>query len=358
MVRRSRREAFTLIELLVVMGISAVLLALLLPAVQNAREAANRTTCQNNLKQIGLGLHHYHDSYQGFPPGYTASQPSGDPNFSTSPGWGWATYLLPYVEQGPLFSRLSDAVAAKLPMTDPSVASAIQTRIPLYLCPSDMVPQDLEPLRSLAGQTAYPLVYSDSKPGTIVTGPSSYAACVGRDEDSDAGGIAGSGIFYCNSRTRIGDVLDGTSYTILVGERAWCNANGVWAGAIPDCAMTFGIHNSGLLAISGGMQNSPICAPPMLVQAHAHQVNPTIDSDGGLDDFSSLHPGGANILFADGSVHFVKKTRPDPNPGAPGALPSPYPAPQGTPGRWYWQSTLDYMGYGTRAGGEVVPSPD
>jgi prepilin-type processing-associated H-X9-DG protein len=212
------------------------------------------------------------------------------------------------------------------------------------------------PVYSLAGNTSYPLVYSEGAPGTVLAGPSSYSACIGRDEDSDADGVYGSGVFYCNSQTKITEIKDGASSTILVGEKAWANANGVWVGAIPGCAMVFGNQNPCIQAVSGGLPNTPIYAPPMLVQSHAHLVNPTADSDGGLDDFSSLHPGGANVLFADGSVHFVESTPPDPPPGT--GIQSTYPPPLGTPGNWYTPQSYNFMGYGTRAGGEVVAPLD
>jgi prepilin-type N-terminal cleavage/methylation domain-containing protein/prepilin-type processing-associated H-X9-DG protein len=355
---RPGRTGFTLIELLVVIAIIAILIGLLLPAVQKVRAAAARVSCENNLKQIGLGLQMYHDVNLAFPPGYLATAPAGDPNFATSPGWGWAAYLLPYIEQAAVYSQIQGAIRANTPITDPSVAAAIQTRIPIYICPADLAPPGPFLVYSLAGNTSYPITYSQGKPGTVLAGPSSYAACVGRDEDSDADGVTGSGVFYCNSRTRITDITDGTSSTILVGERAWGNANGVWAGAIPGCAMVFGPNNACISAISGGLPNSPIYAPPMLVQSHAHLINPTTDGDGGLDDFSSLHPGGANVLFADGSVHFAQSTPPDPNPGAPGAIQSTYPPPLGTPGNWYTTQSYNFMGYGTRAGGEVCQPLD
>jgi prepilin-type N-terminal cleavage/methylation domain-containing protein/prepilin-type processing-associated H-X9-DG protein len=355
---RYGRTGFTLIELLVVIAIVSVLIGLLLPAVQKVRAAAARLSCQNNLKQIGLGLMSYHDANLAFPSGYVASAPSGDPNFATAPGWGWAAYLLPYIEQAPLFNQIQGAILAKVSVSDPSVAAAIQTRVPIYICPADLAPPGAFPVYSLGGNTHYPITYSEGQPGAVLAAPSSYAACVGRDEDSDADGVTGSGVFYCNSRTRITDIPDGTSNTILIGERAWANANGVWAGAIPGSAMTFGPKNACLTAISGGMPNSPIYAPPMLVQIHAHLVNPTTDGDGGLDDISSLHPGGANVLFADGSVHFVKSTPPDPNPGAPGAIQSTYPPPLGTPGNWYTPQSYNVMGYGSRAGGEVCQPLD
>jgi prepilin-type processing-associated H-X9-DG protein len=187
-----------------------------------------------------------------------------------------------------------------------------------------------------------------------MAGPSSYAATVGRDEDSDADGVWGSGVFYCNSKTQMATIADGTSNTVMVQERSWAYANGVWVGAIPGCALVFGQTNPCLPIISGGFPNSPIFAPPMLVQGHVHLVNPTTDADGGLDDCSSLHPGGANVLLADGSVHFAATTPPDPNPGAPGAIQSTYPPPTGTPGNWYAAQTYEWMGYGTIRGGETV----
>ncbi len=349
-----RRYAFTLIELLVVIAIIGILVGLILPAVQAARSASLKTACSNNLKQIGVALTLYHDANLRYPPGYVAAAPSGDPNFATSPGWGWPAFVLPYLEQQALFGQIQAAIQAGTPITDPSVASAIQTTIPTYLCPGDLAPRTALPVYSLAGNTSYPLVYSDGAPGTLLAGASSYAACVGRDEDSDADGITGSGVFYCNSRTTLNDIKDGASVTILAGERAWANAQGVWVGAIPGCAMAFGQINPCLSAISGGMPNSPIYAPPMLVQAHAHLINPGVDGDGGLDDFSSLHKGGANILFADGSVFFVRSTPPDPNPGTPGAIQSQYPPPLGSPNNWYTPQSYNFMPYGTRAGGEIV----
>jgi prepilin-type N-terminal cleavage/methylation domain-containing protein/prepilin-type processing-associated H-X9-DG protein len=353
-----KHRGFTLIELLVVIAIIGILISLLLPAVQKIRSAAARLQCSNNLKQIGLGLTNYHGTYNSFPPGYFALQPNGDPNFASAPGWGWATFLLPYVEQEPLYNELLQAILNNVPINSPTVSAAIQTRIAIYVCPADLAPQSAFNVWGLPANPSYPLVYFQGAPSGVFAGPSSYAACVGRDEDSDADGITGSGVFYCNSKTRLTDLLDGASQTILVGERSWGNAQGLWAGAIPGCAMTFGTNNACLSVISGGLPNSPIYAPPMLVQAHAHLVNPTTDADGGTDDFSSLHTGGANVLFADGSVHFTRSTPPDPAPGGPGAIQSPYPAPSGTPGNWYTAQSLNLMGYGTRAGNEVVTPLD
>src|SRR5260370_36086054 len=205
------RRAFTLIELLVVIAIIGTLVALLLPAVQKVRESANRMSCQNNLKQIGLALHNYHEARRCFPPGYFASAPYSDGATDTTPGWGWGAFLLPYLEQDNLFRRLN------LNQPVPN-SSGIQTMIPLYLCPSDLAPPGAFPVPDGFGN---PLCSA---------APSSYAACTGGDE-SDTTGPAGRGVFYRNSQTRIAEITDGTSSTIPIGERAWANANGVLSGA-------------------------------------------------------------------------------------------------------------------------------
>src|SRR5258708_31972905 len=128
---RSRRTGFTLIELLVVIAIIAVLVSLLLPAVQQAREAARRSQCKNNLKQIGLALHNYHDSFSVFPPGYIAGSPFVDGETDTSPGWSWASMILPQLDQGPL----SASINFSLPIQAPANANAIPTTFPFPLSP-------------------------------------------------------------------------------------------------------------------------------------------------------------------------------------------------------------------------------
>src|SRR5437016_1842645 len=152
------RKAFTLIELLVVIAIIAILLGLLLPAVQKVRESANRLKCQNNLKQIGLSCHQYHDTYKSFPPGYLASAPYPD----TAPGWGWAAFLLPYIEQENLFRRIDFSWPVEK-------SSAIQVPLAMFQCPSDQLPAaDF----TLTDATLTPL---------CTAAGSSYAATVGQD---------------------------------------------------------------------------------------------------------------------------------------------------------------------------------
>src|SRR5262249_28294717 len=152
---------------------------LLLPAVQKVREAASRLSCANNLKQMGLALHHHHDVLGAFPPGYAAAFPYRDGATDTAPGWGWAAFLLPYLEQDNLYQQLN--FAQPVPNSP-----AIQTAVKFYLCPSDLPPP---------GPFSVPDAF-----GSPITRAAacSYAACAGGDE-SDPDGPTGLGVFYRNS---------------------------------------------------------------------------------------------------------------------------------------------------------------
>ena len=283
---RSRRPAFTLIELLVVIAIIGTLIGLLLPAVQKVREAALNAQCKNNLHQIGVAMHDYHDTRQTLPPGYFASGPYSDGSTDTGPGWAWGAYLLPFLDQDPVFRRID----FRRPVQDsPDAAAAV---LKVFLCPSDPAP-------------AQPFAVTDGFGAPLASmAPSSYAACCGGDE-TDTTAPAGQGVFYRNSQTKLTDIADGTSQTILVGDRAWSTALGVWAAVPPN-----GVIRRGPTNLNPGNQ-AGWGAAPSLVLAHSHLNNTTTDPDGGLDDFSSKHTGGSNFLFADGSVHFIRSVPTD-----------------------------------------------
>jgi prepilin-type N-terminal cleavage/methylation domain-containing protein/prepilin-type processing-associated H-X9-DG protein len=291
------RRAFTLIELLVVIAIIALLIGLLLPAVQKVREAAARMQCSNNLKQLGLACHNFHDTNGALPPGYTATAAYPD----TGPGWGWATYLLPYIEQDTLYKQLD--------LSQPVQSQpAIQTLVKTFFCPSDPVP----PL---------PFTVVDATLNPVcIAAPSSYAATVG-DDSSEADALTGNGVFYRNSRTKFTDITDGTSNTVFIGDRAWADTKGIWAGA-----------PGGAICQPGGLNpwQSTTASAPVLVLAHNNWINIKTDADGGLDDFSSKHTNGVNLLFGDGSVHFFRSITVD-----------------GPQRRAFWAM-------GTRAGGEAL----
>ncbi len=276
MALRSRRAAFTLIELLVVIAIIAILIGLLLPAVQKVREAAARSSCQNNLKQLGLALHNYHDVNLHLPPGYTATGVYVDGINDTSPGWAWGAYILPYLEQGNLFAQYN--------LTQPvQNSAAIQTLVKTYLCPSDLTPP-----------TAFTITDVNWNP-VCMAAPSSYAACCGGGVKTEA--ATGNGSFYRNSAVRLTDITDGTSSTIFLEERAFANVEGTWVGAPSGGYCNQGVYNPNGVPGKIGQGASD------LVLIHAGTNNSSTGRN--LDDASSRHTGGSNFLYADGSVHFV-----------------------------------------------------
>jgi prepilin-type N-terminal cleavage/methylation domain-containing protein/prepilin-type processing-associated H-X9-DG protein len=275
--RGIKRYAFTLIELLVVIAIIAILVGLLLPAVQKVREAASRAKCQNNLKQIGLALHNYHDSNQALPPGYIAPGTYVNGETDTSPGWGWGALILPQLEQSNLFNQFNLNVPIQ---NSPGTKIAVKT----FLCPSDIV-------------TPAPFTVTDSSWSPVcMAPPSSYAACCGGGVSTTA--ATGNGSFYRNSSISFAFITDGLSNTIFIQERAFSNVQGTWIGAIND-----GYCNQG--------QYNPHAVPGKLGQGAGdlvliHAGTNNSPSGRNLDDSSSRHSVGSNFLFGDGAVHFIR----------------------------------------------------
>jgi prepilin-type N-terminal cleavage/methylation domain-containing protein/prepilin-type processing-associated H-X9-DG protein len=294
----SVRGAFTLIELLVVIAIIAILIGLLVPAVQQVRESASRLQCQNNLKQIGLALHSYHGVYKRFPPGYHSGVATDGSD--TGPGWGWATYLLPYLEQRPLYTLINLDADIGAPVN----AAARTTPLPIFRCPSDDAPF---------------IFTTAARPVDVAF--SDYVAMFGTPEITD-NPDAGNGIFYRNSRTRIGDIRDGTSNTIAVGERCSRLALSTWTGAVPGA-----IVPPVQVSVLGPEAAGVLCLGHTGDAAEGHTPNNPTNH---VDDFGSWHATGANFVFADGSVRVITNT-------VPGAV---------------WEAM------GTRAGGEPYTGED
>jgi prepilin-type N-terminal cleavage/methylation domain-containing protein/prepilin-type processing-associated H-X9-DG protein len=280
---RTAWRGFTLIELLVVIAIIGVLCAILLPAIQAAREAARRSSCSNNLRQMGLGLHGYHEAHSTFPMGYVAT-PDPDP-YQTSPGWGWGAMILPQIEQSALF----DSANFLLPLERPEIQTTRITAIGVYICPADRNPG------------RYVATRIDGSPvGEFQT--NSYAACYGAGLDVDDQPGAGNGLFCRNAVVRLADVRDGTSSTIALGERGACLVRTPWAGTPSQAISSFTPGSSFL-----GYHIGDIGRGAALVVAHVDDVN--FNAPGtGPDDFYSPHPLGGNFLFVDGSAHFVRDT--------------------------------------------------
>ncbi|WP_422927261.1 DUF1559 domain-containing protein [Singulisphaera sp. PoT] len=303
----SRVRAFTLIELLVVIAIIAILVALLLPAVQAAREAARRLQCQNNLKQIGLAMHGYHDAWQCFPPAYLASytMPASVPAPELGGGWAWGTFILPYLEQRPIYDAANFALGfGGVNGDEPGFPGLFANKtvrrstISVFLCPSDGGGEG--PLRLGVGS------------GSIDGRACQYVASVGWMDTSRLP-IRATGLLYPNSRVGIGDVLDGTSTTLMVGERSRDLAEATWTGI-------FGTRNLPVpLCTKEGWPFQSCVSLLFLVMGRtgpsADVISGSIPGDvalsprrSGADGFASLHPGGCQFLLGDGSVRFLKGT--------------------------------------------------
>jgi prepilin-type processing-associated H-X9-DG protein len=267
------RKAFTLVELLVVIATIGLLIALLLPAVQAAREAARRTNCRNHLKQLGLALHNYHDVYGQLPAGWQGFAAAGIkvPLAEGAPGWGWAAAILPQMEQ----TALADSLRLDLPITDPANAAARLTALTTYRCASDA-----------AGEELFQLEAENGSGPLAELARSNYVAMFGTLELEDCEGLPagqacrGDGAMYHNSRTSFRDVLDGLSQTIIVGERSSKLDASTWTGVVPGGQEAF----ARIQGIADHTPNHP---------------------DAHFDDFSSEHPGGVHFVFADGSVRFI-----------------------------------------------------
>jgi prepilin-type N-terminal cleavage/methylation domain-containing protein len=281
-----RRPGFTFIELTVVIVIIAVLVSLLLPAVQKVREAANRANCQDKLRQIGLALHAFHMRAQRFPPGYTSEVNSDGSD--RGPGWGWAAYLLDDLEKSTVRSRLNFLVDIR----DPMNAAARDQVLPIFLCPANSAFGSF----GLGDKNGQPIADINGKPVNV--GQSSFVAMFGSPNISDDPG-AGNGVFYRNSRTRIKDITDGLSNTILVGERGSQLGESSWVGAVtggvvPDPRADVNVEATAAVLVLGHTGN-PKDAPP-------HTPN---GPEKHVEDFWGPHLDSAHFLFGDGAVRAI-----------------------------------------------------
>jgi len=329
MKRTSR--GFTLIELLVVIAIIAILIALLLPAVQQAREAARRTQCKNNLKQIGLALHNYHDTYNAFPPGFVqfklaASDGSGPVNCN----WGWPTYILPYIDQGPLFSalnpgnrHLSDHATAGFPG---GRLDLLQTPLQAYRCPSDygprlndqqftaLLPNNQEDDNATPAASWIPVALSNYVGNNGTHGgrnPTGAADGAYQIYPNQTGTDRANGMFWGDSRCQIRDITDGTSNTLMVGERAYELFNPLGGTFNCKAANAFGVASrTANTNINDVYRRSGIA---VLATGQGGLNLPTSNCFRG---FSSHHAGGVQIVLADGAVRFLSENiqaKPDTN---------------------------------------------
>ena len=279
-IHRRTSAGFTLIELLVVIAIIGVLVALLLPAVQQAREAARRTQCKNNLKQIGLALHSYHDIHLTFPPGYLSRFDNAANDLG--PGWGWGAMILPQIEQGPLFNQINFNVGIEQPL---NTTSRLQ-KLTVFLCPSDVAPD------------RWQVVQRNPATGTFIANlcevaSANYVGMFGTFEP----GVDGDGLLFRNGRIGFKDMTDGSSSTLVVGERSFRLGEATWTGAV----------TTGVIVPDGsdGVGTGPPETASSLILGHSGDGFSPGNPRSHVNQFYSLHTGGVHFLFGDGHTSFL-----------------------------------------------------
>jgi prepilin-type N-terminal cleavage/methylation domain-containing protein/prepilin-type processing-associated H-X9-DG protein len=296
-----RRFAFTLIELLVVIAIIAILIGLLLPAVQKVREAAARASCTNNLKQLGVAAHNYYGVFQRFPPGlnlpianvsgavfttdtiYTSGLVGNPPDANKF--YSWLEALLPYVEQGALLNPITglDLTQREYANTKTPTAPGAQI-IKIYVCPSDPVDNMV-------------IIYQNGSTPQYF-GINSYGAN-GGTRSFDVADMTNDGVFWINSKVDINGISDGTSNTFLVGERN--HKDPVFTGLEAIGGWAWANYN----APQDHILSTPV---PINYTLPLGTTLSTSLEDDRICAFGSGHPNGANFCFADGSVRFLTLT--------------------------------------------------
>jgi prepilin-type N-terminal cleavage/methylation domain-containing protein len=298
--RNFTKRGFTLVELLVVIAIIGILVGLLLPAVQAAREAARRMQCSNNLKQLTLAMHNYHDAFKVFPPLYVSKRDAAGVVIApinttdTTQAWGWGAMILPFIEQGNAFNALevgNDPLGLPLTpnaLSKPAKLLILQTPIPTFRCPSDTAPGiNTDGNRRLMG---------------LQTATSNYIASNNSFTPNLAGALNQQGLFIADFGRSFKDMSDGSSNVVCLGERRWQirrSDNG--AMYQPGAALVYGT----------GRRPTTAAAPGSVLGCGASRINRSFlltNANRANLGYSSQHTGGAMFSLADGSVRFISES--------------------------------------------------
>ncbi|QDU63739.1 hypothetical protein Pan216_46200 [Planctomycetes bacterium Pan216] len=287
--RRATGRAFTLVELLVVIAIIGILVALLLPAVQQAREAARRSQCQNHLKQLGAALHNYHDSHNTFPYGH--GRRHNNPGATSNANWAWGAMLLPYLDKQALWEQLNvgnEALDAVI--DDPARLPLMQRKISVFRCPTDNGP---------ATNTGFQIPRGSGGNTNCTSGCEALATSnyIGASNHARLryirNGFLGTPYLGSGQTVRLADVTDGTSKTFAIGERAWQIGN-------------ISRKAGNIFGINGHAEDNRDRGIAGVLAGGTWPINwPGVDA---VKGFSSNHPGGAQFLMVDGSVRFVNES--------------------------------------------------
>jgi prepilin-type N-terminal cleavage/methylation domain-containing protein/prepilin-type processing-associated H-X9-DG protein len=292
---RVRARGFTLIELLVVISIIGLLFALLLPALQVSREQARRSSCANNLKQIGLAFASYHEAHGGFPPGYITLWDQFN-KYEFGPGWGWGAMILPHLEQ----QNLSNSITYERTINDPANATVRFTTLSVYTCPTDNAPKTWT---ATVGSSwfAAGVLYNVQDPICDVAS-SNYVGMFGISEP----GVDGEGVLSRNTSVSVREITDGTSSTLLAGERCTNliagRGNATWTGSVPNGVLWSCVPDP--FDPDGGVCRKEDGSGMTL--GHTGEGHGPGDPYAEVNQFVSRHSKGAYFTYCDGHVGYLR----------------------------------------------------